>query len=275
MTRALLLTLIFVANFAAASVDTQYLQGLGDSRYHFFPSKTHERDFHIYVMLPDDYDADAGNSYPAIYLLDGGALFPLMTAYYRYLNFAEEVPDAIIVGISYGADDFESGNYRSTDYTAKSEEREYWGGADRFQVFLSEELLPFVETGYAANPDRRILFGQSLGGQFVLYSALTQPRLFWGRIASNPALHRNLAFFLEDHASGPAGNPESRLFVASGTDDDPVFRGPARQWMQHWTGMRDTPWELRTMDLEGHSHMSAPPAAFREGLRWLFPPAVE
>ena len=26
------------------------------------------------------------------------------------------------------------------------------------------------------------------------------------------------------------------------------------------------------MDLEGHSHMSAPPAAFREGMRWLFGP---
>ena len=24
------------------------------------------------------------------------------------------------------------------------------------------------------------------------------------------------------------------------------------------------------MDLENHTHMSAPPAAFRQGMRWLF-----
>jgi predicted alpha/beta superfamily hydrolase len=40
---------------------------------------------------------------------------------------------------------------------------------------------------------------QGLGGQFVLYTALTRPDLFWGHIASNPALHRNLPFYPENH----------------------------------------------------------------------------
>ena len=80
--------------------------------------------------------------------MDGGALFPLFSAYYRYLNFGEEVPDLIIVGISYGSDTLEGGNFRSTDYTAPSEERDYWGGASKYQSFLSDELFSLIEENY-------------------------------------------------------------------------------------------------------------------------------
>jgi len=35
---------------------------------------------------------------------------------------AEEIPEAILVGISYGTDDWQQGNLRSTDFTAPSAE---------------------------------------------------------------------------------------------------------------------------------------------------------
>jgi predicted alpha/beta superfamily hydrolase len=194
----------------------------------------------------------------------------MLTAYYRYLNFGEEVPDSIIVGISYGGDTFEEGNYRSTDYTAPSAERDFWGGAEKFQQFLGSELLPIIESGYASDETRRIIFGQSIGGQFVLFTALTKPNLFWGHIASNPALHRNLDFFMEQHGAPDATRERSRLFVADGTLDDARFREPATAWMRHWIDRAESPWALEVADLDGHSHMSAPPASFRQGMRWLF-----
>lgn len=262
--------LIFLMTVSAAfaAVDTRFMQGIGDTRYQQIDSVTVGRSYHIFTMLPDGYDLSSDKTYPTIYLLDGGSLFPLLAAYYQYLNSGEEIPDAIIVGISYGSDSFEGGNYRSTDYTAKSPERDYWGGAEKFQTFLSEELLPTIEQTYRSRPDRRVIFGQSLGGQFVLYTALTNPNLFWGHIASNPALHRNLSFFMENHAA-PAGE-RSRLFVGSGSMDDPRFRTPALEWIEYWSANDDRPWQLETMSLEGHSHMSAPPASFRNGMKWLF-----
>ena len=263
------LLLLLTVSTADAAVDMQYLQGLGDTRYHHVVSESIGRDYHIYVKLPNGYDQSADEKYPTIYLLDGGALFPLLAAYYRYLNFGEEIPNAIIVGISYGSDSFELGNYRSTDYTAKSSERDYWGGAEKYQRFLSDELMPLIESTYQSRTDRRVIFGQSIGGQFVLYTALTRPDLFWGHIASNPALHRNLAFFLENHADTAPISERSRLFVASGTMDDPMYRKPALEWIEHWSG-KEGPWQLKTVDLDGHSHMSAPPASFRQGMRWLF-----
>ena len=245
------------------------MQGLGDTRYHRVESENVGRGYHILVKLPDNYDGAAEKSYPTVYVLDGGALFPLFAAYYRYLNFGEEIPDSIIVGISYGSDSLEEGNFRSTDYTAPSEERDYWGGAENFQGFLREELIPFIEERYRSRADRRIVFGQSMGGQFVLYTALTQPNLFWGHIASNPALHRNLPFFLERHSYAQETG-QSRLFVSSGTLDDLQFREPAQEWIRHWNGRTKKPWKLKTMNLDGQTHMSAPPAAFRRGMSWLF-----
>jgi predicted alpha/beta superfamily hydrolase len=245
------------------------MQGLGDVRYHHVSSEIVGRSYHVFVSVPAGYDEAGDTAFPTVYILDGGALFPLFAAYYRYLNFGEEVPDLILVGISYGSDTVEGGNYRSTDYSAPSEEREYWGGAAKFQSFLNDELLPLIEVRYRSRADRRIVFGQSMGGQFVLYTALTRPELFWGHIASNPALHRNLPFFLEYYGR-PAEGGQSKLFVGSGTLDDPQFREPAREWIRHWTSRAETPWQLKAVNLEGQTHMSAPPVSFRQGMRWLF-----
>ena len=261
---------LLCATTSYADIDSRYLQGLGDSHYQTFESKIVGRSYHIFTMLPDGYDANDDKTYPTIYLLDGGALFPLLVAYYRYLNFADEMPESIIVGISYGSATFEGGNYRSADYTAKSDEREFWGGAEIFQSFLADELMPHIEKTYRSRTDRRIIFGQSIGGQFVLYTALTKPDLYWGHIASNPALHRNLPFFLDNHAVDAAGDVQSKLFVASASHDDPRYRVPAVKWIEYWSDVTERPWQLRTETLDGHSHMSAPPVSFRQGMRWLF-----
>ena len=260
------IAIVLVLLSSQAGQASEFMQGLGDVRYHHLESARVGRPYQIYVRIPAGYDqSDA--SYPTLYLLDGGNLFPMLAPYYQYLHFGGEIPELIVVGISYGNDNFEGGNFRSTDYTAPSEERDYWGGAARFQAFLETELLPHIDATYRTDRSRRTIMGQSLGGQFVLYTAQTRPELFWGHIASNPALHRNLDFFL---TTRPASASQSKLFVASATGDSPQFREPALRWIEHWSRDDALPWQLHVVHLEGHSHMSAPPASFRQGLRWLF-----
>ena len=256
----------------ADAAETDALQGLGDTRYHEVTSTAAGRSYHIVVGLPAGYRDGGDTRYPTVYVLDGGELYPMLSAYRRYLRFGEEIPELILVAISYGTDDWQNGNDRGHDFTAPSTEREHWGGAADFQRFLADELMPKIESEYRSQSDRRIVFGQSLGGQFVLHAALTEPGLFWGHIASNPALHRNLPFFLELHGAAPDDGLRPRLFVASGSDDDERFRVPALEWMSHWSAIEARPWALATVTLEGHSHFSAPPAAFRRGLAWLFAP---
>ena len=119
----------------------------------------------------------------------------------------------------------------------------------------------------ASTPARRAP-GSALGENLANF--LTKPDLFWGHIASNPALHRNLPFFLQAHVDAGSANETSRLFVASGSMDSPRFRAPALEWIEHWSASDDIPWKLKTIILDGHTHMSAPPAAFRQGMVWLF-----
>jgi len=254
---------------AADGFDTRYLQGLGDVRYQRLDSQVLGRPLHLYVRVPESAAPD--ERFPVVYLLDGGAFFPLLAAYYHVLRWGEELPRLVLVGISYGSDRFKGGNFRASDYTAPAADREYWGGAPQLQQALAQEVLPLIESAYPADPQRRVLFGQSLGGQFVLYSALTRPDLFFGHVASNPALHRNLEWFLEWRGEGPVPDPATRLFLAEAEFDDERLRRPALQWIDHWSAFeRSKPFQLEVRMLAGHTHVSAVTDAFRLGLQWLF-----
>ena len=264
------LGLIFASAISAETVvEVDGFQGLVDIRHHQIESKFSGKRYEFLVGLPDGY-AESNTEYPTIYLTDGAGLYPLLQAYYRYLIFAEEVPEAIFVAISYSDGDWVNDSDRSHDYSAPSEEREDYGGAGEFQSMLRDEIMPLVEEQYRSRADRRIIFGQSMGGQFVMFTAHTDPDLFWGHIASNPALHRNLSFYLPANTKVPAKS-STKLFVGSASDDDPKFKVPASQWIGEWTEQADKPWELHVEILEGHNHFSALPTAFRRGMKWLFP----
>lgn len=241
--------------------------GLNEPGYHLMESNVLERPFHLHIRLPADYRG-SDQQYPVAYLLDGGFTFPMLAGYMSYLVMGGDAPEMILVGISYGNSDWQKGNLRSTDFTAPAMGHDHYGGAGPFLDFFREELIPFVEQAYSADPSKRVLFGQSLGGQFVLFAAQNEPNLFHGYIASNPALHRNLEYFLKMSPAVRSG--DARVFVSSGTEDEPRFRLPAQKWIRHWTAKPGLPWALKTMDIEGQNHFSAAPEAFRQGLRWIF-----
>jgi len=254
-----------------ASIDS--FQGLVDIRQHSIRSEIIGKRYEIMVGLPDSYGDSPDTEYPTLYLTDGASLYAILQGYYRYLNFGEEIPEIIFVAISYSDGDWVNGSDRSHDYSAPSTEREDYGGAGDFQSMLRDEIIPLVETTYRSRSDRRIVFGQSMGGQFVMYTAHTEPGLFWGHIASNPALHRSVEFFLPDQTEIPA-RPVTRLFVVSASEDAPRFKVPATQWIAEWTARQQRPWDLQVELLEGHNHFSPAPDSFRLGMKWLFSSAT-
>jgi hypothetical protein len=139
-----------------------------------------------------------------------------------------------------------------------------------FQGVLEHEVISLVEQNYPSDPARRIILGQSLAGQFVLYSALTRPELFWGHIASNPALHRNLDFFLSWHGSEPMPLDATRLFIAEGEFNDDQFKQPATRWVEFWSAPEvRKPFILEARILAGQTHVSNITEAFRQGVLWL------
>lgn len=170
-------------NGTIASTPLDHLPALrGDYFKHV--SRAVGRLLHIYVAFPESYTQRARARYPVVYLLDGDSLFPIHATHHWFLHYDEGVPEAIVVGIAYGSFD-PSVNKRGYDFSAAaSDASKEQGGASAFHAFLETELLPEIDRRYRTDPDRRVLFGQSRAGYMVLYSAFTDPDLFWGRIAS-------------------------------------------------------------------------------------------
>jgi len=59
--------------------------------------------FKIWVALPKNY-ADTTKRYPVVYLLDANIFFGLVTDTARLLQYGEEIPEIVIVGIGYPDD---------------------------------------------------------------------------------------------------------------------------------------------------------------------------
>lgn len=70
--------------------------------YFELDSRAVGRPFHIYVSLPEGYQTDRNVRYPVVYVLDGDSLFPILAANHLFLNYDENLPKAIVVGIAYG-----------------------------------------------------------------------------------------------------------------------------------------------------------------------------
>jgi len=232
--------------------------------YFAFESAALGRAMHIHVALPEHYAADA-RDYPAVYITDGDSLFPMLAPTHLFLTYDEPVPPAILIGIAYGSFDPNAGNLRHVDFTAPAPDAP---GADAFQRFLADELIPEIERRFRADPARRVLIGQSRGAGFVLYSALTAPDLFWGRIASNPAMRPSPSAFPSEAA--PATRRDLRLFLASGERDREDLRLEARDWSAHWRAAATRPWAFNSVIIENGTHAASMGEAYRQGMIWLF-----
>ena len=232
-------------------------------------SKETGRRYHIYVRLPENYAKASPNTrYPVVYLLDGDSLFPMLAPEHLFLSYDEKLPEALIVGVAYGSFD-PSINKRDVDFTGPAEGvKPEQAGAPAFQRYLKTELIPEIERKFQTDSDRRILFGQSRGGSFVLYSAFTDPDLFWGRIASNPSFKPDGDRFFGD--APVASRHDLGLVVTSGTRDRPQLRESALKWFQHWDGATGGPWAIKTVNIEGATHAADSANSYRAGMLWLF-----
>lgn len=270
--RISLFTLLAICAPLRAAVDgmpaapIQHLPVMAATEYFRHDSPTLGRGFHVFVNRPE-HDGSDRKHLPVIFLLDGDQTFPLMSSYAYYLSFMEEMPPAILVGIAYGTTD-PAINRRNHDFTAAAASNPDFGGADRFLQMLEDELIPHIEQRFGTDPGQRILVGQSLGGQLVLHAALRRPGLFRLGIAVNPALHRNLDYYLEAlHAHPPRANGDW-LYVSSAEQDDPRFRAPALTWFAAARATAAAGACLKLESLADETHLSSLPRAFRNAMRW-------
>ena len=114
-----------------------------------------------------------------IVALDGETWFQTMTAIVTSANLP-----VIVIAIH-------TAGQRSHDFVPANSCTSNGGGQERYLDFLRMELLPFVEKTVGGASGRRILFGHSHGGSFVLHALFSEPasaRSFQAYLASDSSI---------------------------------------------------------------------------------------
>jgi len=265
---------------------------------HLLQSKYVAQQYQIRVAKPPQKRGES-RRLPVLYLTDANDVFDeFCSIAWRLQLFGRDVAPFLLVGIGYPGDSPLAGMaLRARDLTfSNRDEVEFkdfldslssewedillpqpgtadFNGAEAFQNFMAEELIPFIDQNYATEAGLRTFFGHSLAAGFGLFTLLTRPALFRNYIVSSPTVDLELArHFL---ASGPLLDG-TRLFLSVGTEEQ--FEPLIARWQfvsnfyQLVQLLKEAPplgLEIRAEALAGETHATAWPIAFMHGLRWL------
>ncbi|NUB14074.1 alpha/beta hydrolase [Azospirillum brasilense] len=166
-------------------------------------------DYRVFLVHPAEPPPPGG--YPVIYMLDGNATVPMMERVIG-ANPQEPYDSAVIVGIGYPIDGPFDILRRYRDLTPPTPPEFIppsrdgasvieTGGRDDFLTFVETQVIPAVETRLPIDPQRRTLFGHSLGGLFSLYVLYTKGDLFQTYVAADPAIWWNGQAILGEQAA--------------------------------------------------------------------------
>ncbi len=140
-----------------------------------------DREFSVY--FPPSYDTSVNQKYPVLYILDGDYNFQYVAGFLELQGaISEIIPEMILVAISgKGTQEYRKNCKPHIEGVEDS------GNAEEVANFIAQELIPYVNKNYKA-ADYKILGGHSVGGIFVINTAITHPDLFDNYIAISPAL---------------------------------------------------------------------------------------
>lgn len=179
----LLLTGTTPAIADAAKQDASYSRSYQD----LMLTSKQGRHYRIQVSVPQAAAPKGG--YPVLYVLDGNGWFGSAVDVARMREY-EKLPPTIVVGIAPAGKAFFDVS-RSYDFTPPgSVDPDFGdiplGGADEFLAFMDGTVKPWLSAHYRLDPHRRILFGHSMGGTFVLHTLFRSPGSFDVYLAASP-----------------------------------------------------------------------------------------
>lgn len=228
------------------------------------------QEYELQILLPGGYK-NSTKKYPIVYLMDSQWDFPLVKCIYGEHYFDGFIPEMIIVGVTWGGTNPNPDSLRARDYTPTNEKRlPQSGGADKFLSFMKDELFPFIETNYKADPGNRTLMGCSLGGLFTLYALLTHTDMFTGYAAASPAVgwgNQVLYQYEKDFASKKLSKPV-RVYMTVGDVErgSPVFEKMADYFInKHYQNV-----SIRSKVLENTGHSGTKSETYFRGLQYVF-----
>lgn len=268
---------------------------LKDTEVRSIRAKALERDYEIYVSLPESYRSQPRRRFPVLYVTDADYAFPLVRSIaQRVGNRAQGLEEFILVGLSYALGDSREFS-RRRDYTPTPNgektrdpegRRPLFGEAEPYRRFLAEEMMPFVAATYRTDTTRSLYAGHSYGGLFGLHILLTQPSMFSHYIIGSPSLwfDRRVMFARERAFAESNRDLSAHVLMAIGSfetvnpasDDRRYSRsldmvGDFRAFEQALRGRNYPSLKLTTEVIGEEDHLTAFPAIVTRGLLWALP----
>ncbi|MBP6396829.1 MAG: hypothetical protein KA340_03035 [Saprospiraceae bacterium] len=147
-----------------------------------FPIKSLQRSRKIWLYLPPDYQNRPDKSYPVIYMLDGQNVFDRATSFSGEWMVDETLDSlfqkgdhgCIVVAVANGE------ALRINEYSPWINAQYGGGEGDKFLLFLTNELKPFIDQHYRTQPApiHTAIMGSSMGGLFSFYAGFERPDVF-------------------------------------------------------------------------------------------------
>ena len=131
----------------------------------------------IWIYLPKNY-TETSEKYPVLYMHDAQNLFDSKLSFAGEWEVDENLDSlfakVVVIGI-------EHGNQKRLEELTPFPHEKYGGGkADTYLKFVTEEVLPYINSNYRTKTDaaNTWMMGSSLGGLVSFYAAIQHPDIF-------------------------------------------------------------------------------------------------
>jgi len=228
-----------------------------------------DQEYELQIHYPRGYE-ESDKKFPVIYLLDSQWDFPLVTALYGQQFYDGFLPGVLIVGITWGGENPNHDYLRARDFTpTNSSQLPQSGGASKFLQFIKEELIPYIDSEYKSDKNKRIIMGSSFGGLFTLYVMFHETELFNGYIAGSPAIQwdNGITFNYEKEFAEKSSKLPEKLYIPIGElEPTDLFDRLVKQLkLRNYEGL-----ELQEQIVKGVGHSGNKADGYTRGLQFVF-----
>jgi len=241
-----------------------------------------ERNYELYIELPEDYSENENKTYPVIYYTDAMWHLEMLSACQEFI-----LEDVILVGISWQLDINEDlkkevGVHASRfrDYSSRKSNKPeiqtkyQLGQANNHLDFIRNDVIKYVDQTYRTDPNSRTYFGYSMSGEFGAYILLSQPKTFNNYILGSPSIKNDVPYLAELNSKfGPfdSSNRNSSLkanvFISHGSLEEDMVE-PIETFVKLLNDRRDDGLSVLKEVIDGN-HGTAFPATAVRSAAWL------
>jgi predicted alpha/beta superfamily hydrolase len=234
------------------------------------------RDFAVTVNTPQATVFLPGQKFPVIYALDSG--YGIAGPQGTLLGGTGAMAPAIIVSVGYLPGQAMARNLDLTHNKFSMGPTTTGGGGAAFEAFLLEDLKPFIEANFPADPARSVLFGHSLGGLFAANVFADKPDAFAGYIIGSASIWADLPTSQRVAAAAARAHGQ-RIYLTVGEKEDNGAPDGSTKMADGFkslaAALKDRPnIALKAQVYAGESHLSYYPRLITDGFPFVLPPAM-